>query len=165
MGFGRMSFKGWTKEKAIAGAAAGLAGGVAYAATMAADIRLFHYNSDDYLLLGGALGLRSRSASLVGRGIHFLNSAILGVAFERLAYRQLPYAPAVNGAIFATVENAALYPGLFVLEGLHPAINKGDLTSYKNWTAFAQSAVRHVAYGAVAGWTLRAILDRSAAST
>lgn len=165
MGLGWKPLQGWTRRSAIAGGTAGLAGGVAYAATMASDIRLFRYNSDDYLLLGGAVGLRPRSASAAGKGIHFLNSAILGVAFERLAYRQLPFAPAVNGVIFATIENATLYPGLFILEDLHPSIRKGDLASYRNWTAFMQSAVRHVAYGAVTGWTLNTILERSGRRT
>jgi hypothetical protein len=141
----------------MAGAAAGVAGGLAYATVMAIDLRLCRYNSDDYLLLGGTLGLGPRPASIVGKIIHFFNSAVLGIMFERFAYRQLPFSGAVNGAIFAFTENAVLYP-ILLAEQHHPLINSGDLASYRNGTAFAQSVGRHLAYGAVAGWTLDRLL-------
>lgn len=164
MGYGLKLSRIWTKREKVAGAAAGVAGGAAYAAIMAADLHLFRYNVDDYLLLGGALGLRSPVASRVGKGIHILNSAVLGILFERLAYRRLPYSAAVNGAIFATIENAVLYP-VFIVEHLHPLIRSGDLASYRSGAAFAQSVVRHLAYGVVTGWTLDRILRRSAGRT
>lgn len=144
----------------VGGAMAGIAGGIAYAGAMAADLRLLRYNADDYLLLGGAFGLRPGTATFVGRGVHVVNSAMLGILFERLAYRQLPFSAAVNGAIFAFTENAILYPVLLA-EDFHPLIRSGDLASYRNGTAFAQSVVRHVAYGAVAGWTLDCIRRRT----
>lgn len=150
----------WTLRGTIGGASAGVAGGIAYAIVMAADLRLFRYNADDYLLLGGAFGLGPRRAALAGRGIHLANSAALGIVFERIAYRQLPFRPVVNGIVFASVENAALYPVL-IAERLHPLIRSGDLPSYQHPAAFAQSVVRHVAYGAVCGWALDRILKRS----
>ncbi|MDQ3539358.1 MAG: hypothetical protein M3440_01610 [Chloroflexota bacterium] len=160
MGYGSERPRTWTKAEKLAGATAGAAGGAAYAATMAADLRLFRYNADDYLLLGGAVGLRPGPASRVGKGIHLVNSIALGMLFERLAYHRLPYSAAVNGAVFATVENAVLYP-VFIVEHLHPLIRSGDLPSYKNGAAFTQSVVRHLAYGAIAGWTLDFVLKRS----
>lgn len=142
----------------LAGAVAGVAGGLAYAVVMAIDLRVFRYDADDYLLLGGAVGCPG-SASVIGKGIHLVNSAILGIAFERLAYRRLPWAGTVNGMVFASVENALLYP-ILAAERHHPLIRSGDLASYWNATAFAQSVGRHLAYGAVAGWTLDWIMNR-----
>lgn len=143
----------------LAGAVAGVAGGLAYAVVMAADLRVFRYDADDYLLLGGAVERRPESASTIGKGMHLVNSAILGIVFERLAYRQLPWAGAVNGMVFASAENAILYP-ILVAERHHPLIRSGDLASYWNATAFAQSVGRHLAYGAVVGWTLDWIMNR-----
>lgn len=152
--------RSWTGTEKLAAAAAGLAGGVAYAVVMATDLRLFRYNADDYLLLGGVFGLPPVPASRVGKGIHLVNSAVLGILFERLAYHRLPYSAAVNGVIFATIENAVLYP-VFIVEHLHPLIERGNLPSYRTSAAFTQSALRHVAYGAVTGWTLHSLLRRS----
>lgn len=151
----------WIRNEGLAGLLAGAAGGAAYAATMAADLRLLQYNANDYLLLGGALGLRPQAASRVGKGIHAVNSVALGMLFERFVYRRLPYSPAVNGAIFATIENAVLYP-LLIVEHLHPLIRNGELPSYWNGTAFAQAVARHLAYGACAGWTLDRMLKLQA---
>ena len=159
MRYGSKRRRSWTGAEKVAGATAGLAGGAAYAAAMAADLRLFRYNADDYLLLGGALGLRPVPASRMGKCIHVVNSAVLGIVFERLAYRRLPFSPPVNGAVFATIENAALYP-VFIVEHLHPLIRRGDLPSYRTGAAFSQSVIRHVAYGAVTGWTLDSLLKR-----
>lgn len=150
----------WTSHRRISGATAGIAGGAAYAIAMAADLRVCRYDADDYALLGGAFGLGPRKARLAGRGIHLVNSAVLGTVFERIAYRQLPFTGALNGVIFASVENAALYPVL-IGERFHPLIKSGDLPSYLTPTAFAQSVVRHVAYGAVCGWTLDRLLKRT----
>lgn len=150
----------WTISEKLAGAAAGALGGAAYAATMAADLRLLRYNADDYVLLGGAFGLSPGPASRVGKGIHLVNSIALGVFFERIAFRRLPYAPVLNGVVFATIENAVLYP-VFIVEHLHPLIRSGDLPSYWNGTAFIQGVLRHLAYGAVAGWSLDVMLGPS----
>lgn len=150
----------WTQQHLIGGAAAGTAGGAAYAIAMAADLRLFRYRADDYLLLGGAFGFRPAGAALAGRGIHIVNSALLGVVFERIAYRQLPFPAPVNGIVFASVENAVLYPVL-IGERFHPLIKSGDLPSYLHPVPFAQSVVRHVAYGAVCGWAVDRLLKRS----
>jgi len=144
----------------IGGAAAGIAGGAAYAIAMAVDLRLFRYKADDYVLLGGVFGLGPRKAALAGRGIHLVNSAVLGIVFERSAYRQLPFNAPMSGIVFASVENAVLYP-ILVAERFHPLIRSGDLPSYMAPTAFAQSVVRHVAYGAVCGWTLDRFLKRT----
>lgn len=160
MGYRLKRLGTWTKSEKLAGAAAGALGGAAYAATMAADLRLLRYDADDYVLLGGALGLGPGPASRVGKGIHLVNSVALGVLFERIAYRQLPFAPAINGVVFATIENAVLYP-VFIVEHRHPLIRSGDLPSYWNGTAFFQGVVRHLAYGAVAGWSLDVMLRRS----
>ncbi len=147
----------WTRETMVAGTSAGVAGGIAYAGAMFADLRLFDQNADDFLLLGGAFGLSPKAVAAAGKGTHLLNSAMMGVALERLAYRQLPFSGPVNGAIFALAENAILYPVL-IAEERHPLIRSGDLASYWNGRALAQSVVRHIAFGAVAGWMLDRIL-------
>jgi hypothetical protein len=129
---------------------------------MAADRRLFHYDTDDYLLLGGVVSRAPDRAAAIGKVMHGVNSAALGIVFERIAWRQLPFGAGANGVIFASLENAALYP-LLNLEHRHPLIASGVLPRY--WTAkgFAQSVIRHVVYGLVTGLVLDVLEDRDRA--
>lgn len=146
----------WTRRHAVAGVVSGLAGGMAYAVAMAVDRRAFAYDADDLLLLGGVATRSPERARRIGAGMHLVNSAALGILFERLAWRQLPFGSAGNGIAFASAENAVLYP-LLLAEQRHPLISGGALPSYWNRTAFAQSVIRHIAYGLAAGW----VLDRA----
>ena len=131
---------------------AGAAAGVAYVAAMEVDLRLVGHNADDLVLLGRPLvGKRRGWARLAGVPVHFVNAVGLALAYAVAAHRRLPGPPWLRGIVFASVENALLYP-LTILEDRHPGIRDGQLDRYWTWTAFLQSVPRHVAYGAVLGF-------------
>ena len=134
----------------VAGAVAGLAGGVAYLVTMEADLALTGNNADDLELLGGLVTKDRDRAHRFGLLMHLGNSAVMGIAYATVGRKLLPGPEWARGLAFASIENAALYP-LALLEDVHPAIREGRIARYWTWPSFAQGVVRHVAFGAVMG--------------
>ncbi|MDP9358806.1 MAG: hypothetical protein M3R02_26715 [Chloroflexota bacterium] len=129
---------------------AGLAGGAAYLLAMEADLRLTGNQVDDLKLLGRPFVRNPARARAVGLLVHTLNATNLAVAYALLAHDRLTGPPWWRGVLFANVENALLYP-LTRLENHHPGIRDGQIDRYWTRTAFLQSIVRHLAYGAVLG--------------
>jgi len=142
-------------ETIVAGAVAGLAGGVAYLVAMEADLAVTGNDADDLQLLGGLVVKDRAGARRLGLAVHLGNSALLGIVYAAVGRKLLPGPGWARGVTFASIENAALYP-LTLLEDLHPAIRDGRIARYWTSTSFAQGVVRHVAYGAVMG----GVLDR-----
>lgn len=130
--------------------AAGIAGGAAYLATMAVDLRMTGRRVDDLLFLGRPIAKDRRRARLAGIVVHLLNSVVLAAAYARFGRSRLGGPGWFRGVIFANVENAALYP-LTIFESHHPAIRSGELDHYWTWPAFLLSVPRHIVYGAAAG--------------
>ena len=133
-----------------AAALAGVVAAAAYAAAMEADLRLTGHRTDDLKLIGRPLVRNPTRAKPIGALIHALNGAILGVLYARSVRHRLPGPPWLRGVVFASIENAALYP-LLRFEHLHPGIRDAQLDRYWHRTAFLQSIPRHLAYGAVLG--------------
>ncbi len=129
---------------------AGLAGGIAYLIAMEADLRLIDNKVDDLKLLGRPFVRKPERARTVGILIHSNNATILALAYALLAHDRLGGPPWWRGVVFANVENALLYP-LTRLENYHPGIREGQIDRYWTRTAFLQSIIRHIAYGAVLG--------------
>ncbi len=130
--------------------AAGLAGGVAYLATMAVDLRLTGRRVDDLLFLGRPIAKDRNRARMAGVGVHLVNSIVLAAVYARFGRSCLQGPGWWRGIIFANAENAALYP-LTVFEDHHPAVRAGEIDRYWTWPAFLLSIPRHIAYGAAAG--------------
>lgn len=131
---------------------AGFAGGVAYLIAMEADLRLVGNKVDDLKLLGRPFVRDPERARTAGLLIHTLNATNLALAYALLAHDRLDGPPWRRGIVFANVENALLYP-LTRLENYHPGVRDGQIDRYWTWTAFLQSIIRHIAYGAVLGIT------------
>ena len=129
---------------------AGLAGGVAYLATMAVDLRLTGRNVDDLLFLGRPLVRDRRRARRLGLAVHAVNSLGLATVYARWGRARVTGPGWWRGILFATLENLTLYP-LTALEHLHPGIREGDIDPYWTWPAFALSVPRHIAFGAALG--------------
>ncbi len=130
--------------------AAGLAGGVAYLATMAVDLHLTGRRVDDLLFLGRPLAKDRNRARVAGVGVHLVNSIVLAAIYARFGRARFRGPGWWRGILFANVENAALYP-LTVFEDHHPAVQAGEIDRYWSWPAFLLSIPRHIAYGAAAG--------------
>jgi hypothetical protein len=129
--------------------------GTAYLAEMALDMRVASNGYDDLILLGGFLTRQPVRQRLIGAGIHYSLSVALAAAYTAFA----PFLPAwpgwVRGLLFVQVENALLYPGVPVLNAIHPEVRAGRMPSLITWRYFWVEIVRHVAFGA----TLGALLD------
>jgi hypothetical protein len=131
------------------GAVAGLLGGLAFAGVMEADLALTGNGVDDFRLLG-QLGPAARWWRFTGPAAHAVNSAALGAIYARVEGR-LPGPPWARGLLFASAENAALWPLVLLVDRLHPAVQRGELASFARWPAFGWEALRHAAYGLALG--------------
>ena len=135
-----------------AAAAAGLVAGAAYVLAMELDLRLAANNVDDFAFLGRPFVRDPDRARVVGVVVHALNAANLGLVYALLAHDRIAGPPWWRGVLFANLENTLLYP-LTSLERFHPGVRDGQIDRYWTPTAFLQSVIRHVAYGAVLGPT------------
>lgn len=135
-----------------------MVGGIAgtmYLAEMALDMRVAANSYDDLVLWGGFVTRHPVRQRLIGACIHYGLSAVLAAAYGRSA-SILPAWPGwLRGLLFVQVENALLYPGVPVLNTIHPEVRAGRLPSLLTWRYFWVEIARHVAFGA----TMGALLD------
>ena len=125
--------------------------GTAYLAEMALDMKVAANRYDDLVLWGGFVTSHRIRQRLVGAGIHYLLSAALATAYDAIA-PLLPSWPGwARGVAFVQVENALLYPGVPVLNSIHPEVRSGRLPSLLTWRYFWVEIARHVAFGATLG--------------
>jgi xanthosine utilization system XapX-like protein len=119
-----------------------LAGGVAagvWLLLQPLDKRVFDCAYDDAELLG-RLVTRGSGAPAVGAVLHVQNGALFGAAYASFA-PSLPVPPVLRGPLAGLVEHLATWPAIALVE---PSL-VGD------GRAFAQSAWRHLVFGAVLG--------------
>ncbi len=135
--------------------AGGLAG-TAYLAEMALDMRIASNRYDDLVLWGGFAVRGTGRQRLVGGIFHYTLSIAVAGVYMALA-GVLPRWPGwLRGLLFIQVENAVLYPGVPILQSLHPEVRSGRLPSLLTWRYFWVEIARHAAFGAVLG----VIVDR-----
>jgi hypothetical protein len=130
--------------------AGGLAS-VAYLIEQAIDRRLIPNDYDDLVLWGGFLTRRPWLQRVLGLGVHFTLGTALAAAYDAAGDALPRVHPAVRGVLFAQGENAVLYPGVPVMNAIHPAVRHGELPSLLTWRYFLVELLRHAAYGAVLG--------------
>lgn len=117
----------------------------AWVAAEPAARRLFRTSYSDVRLLGAPLSRRHWRAA--GTALHLANGAAAGVLFHKLGLRGWK-----AGVVAAQLENVALWPGMAVVDRLHP-----DRRSHSwpplllNPRVFGQEAVMHALFGAVLG--------------
>jgi hypothetical protein len=108
--------------------------------------RLFRTEFSDLRLLGRSVtaGPRWRWAGLA---LHLGNGAIFGAVFERLGGHGVG-----QGLLAAQFENAVLWPGMAVVDRLHPDRRSGAWPPLlRNARVFAREAAVHALFGAVLG--------------
>jgi hypothetical protein len=142
-------------DRICRGIIAGIAGGVAFAAVMQADIAISGRRVDDFKLLAGWGPLRDHE-HIAGPAIHLINSASLGALYA-LVNERLVGPGWLRGLTFATAENLTLWPVIILLDRIHPAIGDGSLPEYNHAWPFIAESVRHLAFGLVLG----ALYERS----
>ena len=128
------------------GIVAGIAGAAAWAAAEPLLGRLLRTPYSDARLLGGLLadGPRWRA---VGVGVHCVNGALFGAAFERLGGGGVGRAVAA-----AQAENALLWPGMALVDRVHPDRRSGAWPPLLlNGRVFAYEVTTHALFGLVLG--------------
>ena len=137
------------------GARAGVLAAAAWAAAEPLAKRTFRTPYSDLRLLGGGV----TTGPLwwpVGLAMHLANGAFFGVQFERRGWTGWK-----RGLLVAEVENAALWPGMAVVDRLHPDRRSGAWPPlFRSPRVFAYEAALHGLFGIVLG-ALLARPDRS----
>ena len=83
----------------------------------------------------------------VGLALHTFNGAAFGWLFARLGGRGVK-----QGVAAALVENAVLWPGMLVVDRVHPKVRDGSWPKLAgNPRVFAQSSAAHALFGALLG--------------
>lgn len=130
----------------VRGAVAGATAAVVWASAEAMVGRAFGTPYSDVRLLGRMLpvGAAWRPA---GIALHVANGALFGAAFERFGGHGW-----VQGVIAAEMENAALWPGMALIDRFHPDRRSGAWPPLAwNSRIFAYEATVHAIYGFVLG--------------
>ena len=131
---------------ALAGAAAATVWGV----LEPLDMRLFRSDYSDVAVLGKAV-TRGRGWRPIGFGLHAVNGAVFGIAFDAARRRTgLPKRPLALGA--AVGEHLALFPLGYFVDRYHPARGEPGIPPLlTNARAFGQATVRHALFGFLLG--------------
>lgn len=132
------------------GAIAGIVAAATWALSEPALRRLAGTPYSDVRLLG-RLATRGDAWPAAGVALHLLNGAVFGSVFERSGLRGMR-----AGVAAAEAENLVLWPGLAVLDRIHPDRRDGSwppLVSSKRVAAYEVAA--HALFGAVLGALVR----------
>ena len=130
---------------ALAGAGAALV----WAALEPIDKRVFRNDYSDVALLGKFV-TRSRAWPLAGLGVHALNGALFGLAFD-VARRRTSTPPRRLALTLALAEHVSLFPLSAVVDRKHPARGEPGVRNVFSLPGFAQATARHALFGVVLG--------------
>jgi len=134
----------------IRGALAGATAAAVWAAAEPPARRVFGTEYGDVRVIGRFV-TRGPLAGPLGLGVHLVNGTVFGALFERLGGRGPARAVAV-----AQVENAILWPGMAIVDRVHPDRRRGTLPPLsRNGRVFAQEVALHALYGLVLGVLVR----------
>ena len=134
----------------LRGILAGIAGAATWAAAEPLLGRALGTPYSDARLLGGLVadGPHWRPA---GVGVHLVNGGVFGAVFARLGGHGI-----VRGIAAAQVENLALWPGMAVVDRVHPDRRRGAWPPLlRNGRVFAYEMATHALFGAVLGALVR----------
>jgi hypothetical protein len=126
-----------------------MAAAAAWAAVEPSAGRLAGTGYTDVRLLG-RLVTRGRRWRLAGVAAHLVNGALFGVVFEKLGMRGWK-----QGLLAAELENIVLWPGMAVIDRVHPDRRDGRWPPlFLSGRVFAQEAAVHALFGLVLGLLL-----------
>lgn len=129
-------------------AAAGAVAAAVWAVAERPLCRLHGTGYTDVRLLGAPLSTRHWRTA--GTALHLANGAAAGVAFHRLGLRGWK-----QGVAAALVENTAVWPGMALVDRLHPDRRSGAWPPLlRNGRVFAQETAVHALFGLVLGLLL-----------
>lgn len=141
-------------------AAAGALAATLWGALEPVDQRLFRCHYSDVAVLGKAV-TRGRGWRAVGFGLHVVNGALFGLAYD-VVRRRVPVEPRRLALAMALAEHVALYPLAYFVDRHHPARGEpGVPPLLTNARAFGQATARHALFGAILGLLTEAESDAS----
>ena len=124
----------------------------AYLAEQALDRRLLRNEYDDLVLWGGFLSRNPARQRLVGLLTHFTLGTLLAAAYEAALPLFPPWSGPLKGLLFVQAENTLLYPGVPVINRVHPSVRLGEMPSLLTMRYLAVEVLRHAAFGLILGW-------------
>jgi hypothetical protein len=99
----------------------------------------------------GRLATRGRAWPVAGLALHAANGAVFGAAFERAGLRGVK-----AGVAAAQVENLALWPGMAIVDRIHPDRRNGTWPPLVgNPRIAAYEVIAHALFGTVLGALVR----------
>jgi hypothetical protein len=132
---------------------AALAGAIAAAAWIVVEPATRHLTGGahrELRLISGTLA-GDRGGDRLGWAVHLANGAAFGVAFRRLGGHGVGRAVAA-----AQAENAILWPGMAVVDRIHPDVRSGRWPKlFSDRGTIAQEIGSHVVFGVVLGALVR----------
>jgi len=136
-------------RRTIRAAVAGAAAAGLWAATEPALRRACRTRYGELRLVGGLLA-PNRAWRQVGLGVHLVNGALFGIAFDRLGGRGI-----LRGVAAAELENAVLWPALAIVDRRHPDVLDGTWQPLlRDRRVLAQEVAGHALFGATLGLML-----------
>lgn len=150
--------KATLKQRMIAGALAGLPGGVAHALTNEIDRHVFNYDSDDMLMVTGTFMEDKAQARKLGFFMHLGFAMAFGVGYAVVLNPRDKQDAVIRGIGVGLVENALLWPLVAPLDKQHPYIRRGRIDKFNHPVALIQANLRHIALGIGIGMSYPAIL-------
>jgi len=134
----------------VNGARAGIVATAVWAAAEPALGRLLRTPYSDVRLLGRQ-ATRSRWWPARGVALHLANGAVFGTVFEKLGGRGVR-----QGVLAAEAENLVLWPGMLVVDRIHPDRRNGTWPHLlTNPRIIAYEVTTHALFGAVLGLLVR----------
>lgn len=148
------------KQRVIAGALAGLPGGIAHALVNELDRRVFRYDSDDMLMVTGTFMDDKSQARKLGFFMHLGFAMAFGIGYAVVLNPRDNQDAVIRGIGAGIVENAFLWPLVVPLDKSHPYIRTGRIDKFNHPVALIQANLRHVALGYGLGKSYPAILHK-----
>ena len=128
------------------GARAGIVAAAVWAAVEPLAQRAFRTPYSDLRLLGGAV-VTGQFWRPVGLAMHLVNGALFGAQLERRGWHGWK-----RGLAVAEIENVALWPGMALVDRLHPDRRSGAWPPlFRSGRVFAYEATLHALFGIVLG--------------
>lgn len=147
-------------KRALAGALAGIPGGIAHALVNEVDRKVFGYDSDDMLMVTGTFMDDKPAARRLGFFMHVGFATIFGAAYAVVLNPRDKKDAVVRGIGAGLVENSLLWPLVGPLDEWHPYIRDGRIDKFNHPIALVQANLRHIALGYGIGKAYPVILKR-----
>lgn len=146
------------KTRILAGALAGLPGGIAHALVNEVDRKIFRYDADDMLMVTGTFMDDKTKARKLGFLMHLGFAMAFGIGYAVVLNPRNNEDAVVRGIGAGLAENTLLWPLVAPLDKYHPYIRNGRIDKFNHPVALIQANLRHIALGFALGKSYPVVL-------